>query len=147
MAGRCPESNSSDVFKDDMKVLVSTVTSPSLLEDPRALDTLFKTESWQTLMTFTRESARKCNIQPLSVILLSTSFHPASLPSTSAPGPSSSQMDEDIPQDVFDQIAADEGVRREGPSGVSSRIKICPHCTFENPAEEMDCQVCLLPLG
>ena len=51
-----------------MKVLVSTVTSPSSLENPATLDALFKTESWQTLMTFTRESARKCNSQPLNFI-------------------------------------------------------------------------------
>ncbi|KAG1757330.1 NPL4 family-domain-containing protein [Suillus lakei] len=117
-----------DILKADMQVLVSTVTSPSLLEDPSALNALFKTESWQTLMTFTRESA-------------------PSLPSTSAPGPSSSHIDEDIPQDVFDQIAAEEAARREGPSGVSSGIKICPHCTFENSEGETDCEVCGLPLG
>jgi nuclear protein localization family protein 4 len=116
------------VSKVDMKVLVSTVTSPSLLEDPLALNALFKTESWQTLMTFTRESA-------------------PSLPSTSAPGLSSSHIDEDIPQDVFDQIAAEEAARREGPSGVGSGVKICPHCTFENPQGETDCEVCGLPLG
>lgn len=115
------------VSKADMKVLVSTVTSPSLLEDPSALNALFKTESWQTLMTFTRESA-------------------PSLPSTSGPGPSSSHVDEDIPQDVFDQIAAEEA-RREGPGGVSSGIKICPHCTFENSEGGTDCEVCGLPLG
>lgn len=51
-----------------MKVLMGTVTL-SLL-DPLVLDELFKTESWQTLMTFTRESARKCNTQPLSVVSL-----------------------------------------------------------------------------
>lgn len=116
------------VSKADMKVLVSTVTSPSLLEDPSVLDALFKTESWQTLMTFTRESA-------------------PSLPSASAPGPSSSHIDEDIPQDVFDQIAAEEAAGRGGPSGASSGIKICPHCTFENPPGETDCEVCGLPLG
>ncbi|KAG1801358.1 NPL4 family-domain-containing protein [Suillus plorans] len=116
------------VSKVDMKVLVSTVTSPSLLGDPSVLNALFKTESWQTLMTFTRESA-------------------PSLPSTPAPGPSSSHIDEDIPQDVFDQIAAEEATRREGFSGVGSGVKICPHCTFENPEGETDCEVCGLPLG
>ncbi|OAX44852.1 polyubiquitin-tagged protein recognition complex, Npl4 component [Rhizopogon vinicolor AM-OR11-026] len=113
------------VSKDDMKVLVSTVTSPSLLGDSPALEALFKTESWQTLMTFTRESA-------------------PSLPSTSAPGLSPSHMDEDIPREVFDQIAANEV---GGNSRVGSGTKICPHCTFENPEEQTDCEVCGLPLG
>jgi nuclear protein localization family protein 4 len=129
-----------------MKVLVSTVTSPSLLEDPLALNALFKTESWQTLMTFTRESARACNYRSLNTVSY-VHISPASLPSTSAPGLSSSHIDEDIPQDVFDQIAAEEAARREGPSGVGSGVKICPHCTFENPQGETDCEVCGLPLG
>lgn len=129
-----------------MKVLVSTVTSPSLLGDPSVLNALFKTESWQTLMTFTRESARKCCCKSLDAV---SHVHilPASLPSTPAPGPSSSHIDEDIPQDVFDQIAAEEATRREGFGGVGSGVKICPHCTFENPEGETDCEVCGLPLG
>jgi len=127
-----------------MKVLVSTVTSSSL-EDTSALDALFKTESWQTLMAFTRESARKCISQPLDAVPLSAPFHTASLPSAS--GPSSSHMDEDIPQEVLDQIAANEAAGRESPSGMNSGTKVCPHCTFENPEGEADCEVCGLPLS
>jgi nuclear protein localization family protein 4 len=36
-----------------------TVSSPHLLEDAKNIDPVLKTEGWETLMTFTRESARK----------------------------------------------------------------------------------------
>ena len=48
----------SNLEQEDMKVLIRTVTSPTLLEDPASLDELLGTESWNTVMTFTRESAR-----------------------------------------------------------------------------------------
>ncbi|KAG6820750.1 hypothetical protein H0H93_012014 [Arthromyces matolae] len=107
---------------EDMKVLVATVSRPDLLVEMSALDQLIATDGWQTLMTFTRESA------------------PAR-PSSSAPtGGASSHMDEDIPQEVFDQIAAEEAAR------VGSSARICPHCTFENDHSRPDCDVCGLPL-
>jgi nuclear protein localization family protein 4 len=46
------------LFSDeDMQVLLRTATSPNL-EDAGALDQLIGTSSWQTLMTFTRETHR-----------------------------------------------------------------------------------------
>ena len=62
-------------------------------------------------------------------------------------------MDSDIPQEVLDQIAAEEtshgGVSRDsnGGSGTSSRFRVCPHCTFENGPAGTDCEVCGLPLA
>jgi nuclear protein localization family protein 4 len=56
-------------------------------------------------------------------------------------------MDEDIPPEVFDQIAAEEAARLDaGPSRGAGNIRICPHCTFENSDGETDCEVCGLPL-
>lgn len=52
-------------------------------------------------------------------------------------------MDEDIPQDVFDQIAAQEAASRGG----APNIRLCPHCTFENTHSGTDCEVCGLPLS
>ncbi|KAI6031945.1 NPL4 family-domain-containing protein [Pisolithus microcarpus] len=107
--------------KDDIKNLIRIVTSPGLTEDSKALDALVKTEGWQTLITFAHESA------------------------PSQPRPSStSHKDQDIPPEVFDQIAAEEAASREVRT---SRIKICPHCTFENDHSGSDCEVCGLPLG
>lgn len=54
-------------------------------------------------------------------------------------------MDDDIPPEVFDQIAAEQAASRE--SGSSSSIRICPHCTFENVHGGTDCEVCGLPLA
>lgn len=55
-------------------------------------------------------------------------------------------MNEDIPQEVFDQIAAEEAARNGGGSSAAGGIRICPHCTFENDRGGNDCEVCGLPL-
>ena len=39
--------------------MMRTITDPHLLEDAKNIDPVLSTEGWQTLMTFTRESARK----------------------------------------------------------------------------------------
>ncbi|KAF8559307.1 polyubiquitin-tagged protein recognition complex, Npl4 component [Imleria badia] len=109
---------------DDIKNLMRTATSPRLLEDPSVLDALMRTDGWQTLITFARESA------------------PAR-PTSSAPTDLGQEHDE-IPQDIFDQIAAEEATQTRGSN---SRVRICPHCTFENAHGGHDCEVCGLPLG
>ncbi|KAG6869146.1 hypothetical protein C0993_012245 [Termitomyces sp. T159_Od127] len=107
---------SSQLFSpEDMKVLIQAVSRQDLLEEPSALDLLFATDGWQTLMTFTRESA------------------PARPPS-SAPIRSSSHMDEDIPQEVFDQIAAEEAAHGDA---AGSSLRVCPHF--------ISCVVCMEP--
>lgn len=40
-----------------MRVLIKVATAPSL-DDPAVLDPLISTDSWQTIITFARESAR-----------------------------------------------------------------------------------------
>jgi hypothetical protein len=42
----------------DAKVLIRVATSLNIDDDPAILDALLETESWQTLATFARESAR-----------------------------------------------------------------------------------------
>jgi nuclear protein localization protein 4 homolog len=44
--------------QEDMKILIRVASSPNLLADPSLLDPLFATDSWHTLITFTRETAR-----------------------------------------------------------------------------------------
>ncbi|KAH8835856.1 NPL4 family-domain-containing protein [Flagelloscypha sp. PMI_526] len=107
----------------DTLTLLKAVSSPTLLDDPALLDPVLKCDSWQTLLTFAREMAPQ-------------------RPTTSAPtlGGGTSAMDEDISQDVFDQIAADEAASR------GTNIRLCPHCTFENTHSGTDCEVCGLPL-
>ena len=46
------------VSQEDMKVLLRVASSPNI-DDPSVTDELFSTESWHTLMTFARETARK----------------------------------------------------------------------------------------
>ena len=62
---------------------------------------------------------------------------------TSFPSGSGGGMDEEIPPEIFDQIRESE---MASGGGTSSRIRICPHCTFENTHEGTDCEVCGLPL-
>ncbi|KAI0073419.1 hypothetical protein K474DRAFT_1686211 [Panus rudis PR-1116 ss-1] len=76
-----------------------------------------RTGSWQTLMTFTRETA------------------PPPRPQSSFPATDSRHSD-DIPPKVFDQIAAGE-----------DQCRVCPHCTFVNSHGGSDCEVYGLPLN
>jgi nuclear protein localization family protein 4 len=113
---------------EDIKIMMRTVSSPDLLEDAKNIDPVLSTESWQTLMTFTQESA------------------PAR-PGTSAPsGSAGDAMDDDIPPEIFDQIAAEQAAS-QAAGGSSGGIRICPHCTFENAHGGSDCEVCGLPLA
>ncbi|KAF9056688.1 NPL4 family-domain-containing protein [Panaeolus papilionaceus] len=105
----------------DITLMMNTVSSPKLLEDPKNIDPVLKTDSWQTLMTFTRESA------------------PAGRPS--------GVVDDDIPQEVLDQIAAETAASGSNAGSGSGGIRICPHCTFENTHSRSDCEVCGLPLA
>lgn len=72
-------------------------------------------------------------------------------PSTSAPAsasrPSHLAMDEDIPPEIFDQIAREEEAARSAGPSSARNIRICPHCTFENSHGGSDCEVCGLPLS
>jgi len=107
----------------DMKILMEVATSPTLMSDPSQLDPLLATDGWQTLMTFTRENG------------------PQSASGLGA-------MD-DIPQDILDQIAAEQAAASgSAPASGSGTpgVKICPHCTFENDVRRTDCDVCGLPL-
>jgi nuclear protein localization family protein 4 len=116
------------ISPDDVKLFMRVASSPTLLEDSSQLDPIFQTEGWQTLTTFAREYAP---VRP-SASALSSSTH----------------MNEDIPQDVLDQIAAAEAVVGGGGAGSGSARgpRICPHCTFENDHGGTDCEVCGLPL-
>ncbi|KAI0793281.1 NPL4 family-domain-containing protein [Abortiporus biennis] len=73
------------VSPGDMKIFMSTLTSPNL-EDPAILDKVLKTDSWETLMTFARESAP-----------------PTTRPSSGTPAGGDHAMDEDIPPEFLEQ--------------------------------------------
>ncbi|CCM00348.1 uncharacterized protein FIBRA_02378 [Fibroporia radiculosa] len=85
---------------EDVQVLVRTATSPKL-DDSTVLDALIRTDGWQTLMTFARETA------------------PARPTSAAPSGPTHAAMDEDIPQDIYDQMAREQA---QSGGGNSRRI-------------------------
>ncbi|KIY51319.1 NPL4-domain-containing protein [Fistulina hepatica ATCC 64428] len=111
------------VSMDDMKLMMRTLSAPDLLDNPASLDPILTSESWQTLMSFARETT----VQR----------------SSSAPFGGNSHVDDEVPQEVLDQIAAVEAASG-GASGTS--VRVCPHCTFENSHGGSDCEVCGLPL-
>lgn len=129
-----------------MKLLVRAASSASS-GDPSTFYEVFKTNSWETLMTFTRENARMyyfpCREKRLSNNISLTA---------SQPPPQSMDADmDDLPQEIKDQIAQMEGQASTGGSGgageSSSGVRVCPHCTFENAHGGTDCEVCGLPLS
>lgn len=95
------------------------------MDDQSVLDPVLASDSWQTLMTFIHEHA------------------PQRPQGAAAPGLDSDAMDEDIPQEVYNQIVADNAVSGGGAGGIN---RVCPHCTFENTGGGSDCDVCGLPL-
>ncbi|KAH9836514.1 polyubiquitin-tagged protein recognition complex Npl4 component [Rhodofomes roseus] len=115
------------ISSDDMKVLIRTATSPNL-DDPTVLDALIRTDGWQTLMTFTRETT------------------PARPAGSGPSGPAHTAMDEDIPPELFDQIARDSAGQGGGFAAAGGSERVCPHCTFVNTHGGSDCEICGLPL-
>src|ERR1700722_5462522 len=134
-------------LQDDMKILMSVASSPTLPEDPTQLDPLLSTESWQVLMTFTRESARALAYFTFLPIFQPVTYLGPSRPSTSAPSISAKDGNNNIPQEVFDQVAAEDALRSASTSVGANGRRICPHCTFENAQDGGDCEVCGLPLS
>lgn len=123
-------------------MFVRVATAPNI-DDPAVLDQLLETESWQTLSTFARESARKSSLdihpKHFVVVLTSVLSTAPQRPSHPAPdGPSARIVNDDIPPELFDEA------RRDGGTSTSGRV--CPHCTFENSHGGNDCEVCGLPL-
>jgi nuclear protein localization family protein 4 len=129
-----------------------TVSNPKFFDDISLLDPVLNCDSWQTLMTFTRESARKLSPSPHHTSLIFTFSSTAVRPTSIPPGLGGSHIGDDIPPEIFDQIAAENeaAATSHGASGgdgiSSSGRRICPHCTFENTHGENDCEVCGLPL-
>ena len=68
---------------------------------------------------------------------------PPQRPTQPAPDrPSTRNLHEDIPPELFDDVASP--AHREG--GASASVRVCPHCTYENTDGGNDCDVCGLPL-
>ena len=118
--------------------------------DPTVLDALLGTESWQTIATFARESARTslytslCGAtQSIVIVLIYFTYATAQRPTRPAPdAPSTHIMDDDIPPELFEEVATPA----HGNGRPSANVRVCPHCTFENTNTGNDCEVCGLPL-
>ncbi|KAL5535116.1 NPL4 [Sanghuangporus sanghuang] len=112
---------------NDMKLLVRAASSAGS-EDQQVFYELFRTSSWETLMTFARENA-------------------PSLPDASN---QQTVLDEDIREQIAAMEAQSTGVETGmgvGGTSASASVRVCPHCTYENGHGGSDCEVCGLPLG
>lgn len=121
---------------------MEVATSPTLMRDSSQLDPLLATDGWQTLMTFTRENG--CEF-----VLSSPQQDSSLIPEVAQSASALEAMDDDIPQDILDQIAAEQAADSgsvPASGGDIPGVKICPHCTFENDLRKTDCDVCGLPL-
>lgn len=130
-------------------MLIRVATSPNIENDPAVLDALLETESWQTLATFARESARTSlfmlSYDSVTIVLNIYSFFTIApqRPTRPAPdAPSTRISDDDIPPELFDNVATPA----HGDGHTSTGGRVCPHCTFENTDGGNDCEVCGLPL-
>lgn len=135
------------VSQEDMNVLLRVASSPNL-EDPAVTDALFKTESWETLMTFTREMAREFNSALARYSLRGTNASLLAAPTSgqTVGAPASHDVD-DFSEELLARISREDAAGGSGGgSGGASNIRICPHCTFENTHGGSDCEVCGLPL-
>ena len=79
-----------------------------------------------------------CHLYSTSVLL--TTAPPPARPAPDAPP--SRITDDDIPPELFDEVATPAG----GDNRTSAAVRVCPHCTFENANGGNDCEVCGLPL-
>ncbi|KAH7104531.1 polyubiquitin-tagged protein recognition complex, Npl4 component [Auriculariales sp. MPI-PUGE-AT-0066] len=123
------------VFIDSMGILspedvqaITRAATADNLDDPQVLDDVVNRDGWRNLMAITAESA------------------PA--PSRSTATPAGGAFDDDIPADILNAIADDNGAGPSSGGGSGGgRARICPHCTFVNEHGGSDCEVCGLPLG
>lgn len=54
------------IIKEDLKLIMRTLSNPKIFDDISLLDPVLNCDSWETLMTFTRESARKFDFPCIS---------------------------------------------------------------------------------
>jgi len=70
--------------------------------------------------------------------MMRTDTRPASTQPATAAGGAGDPIDIDSVPDVDMPPDAQTG---------AAGVKVCPHCTFENPPGSVDCEICSLPLN
>jgi nuclear protein localization family protein 4 len=118
------------IRQDEQKLLCRAATVHAHPDDPEALEHLFASGGWQTLLQIVESSAAGSG--------------------TNAPGGAGNEtpsaafegMGIDSPHGQTDASAAGGG-----GGGDSGGERICPHCTYINEPGSSDCEVCGLPLS
>jgi nuclear protein localization family protein 4 len=106
--------------------------------DRTALEELFASNGWKTLLTIA-ESTR----MPLSHMTLPQADKSAT--QRNGGGRTFGQDRSDTPSQAFDDLGINSPARPAG--GGDGGPRVCPHCTFVNEGSGSDCDICGLPLG
>ncbi|KIR37157.1 nuclear protein localization protein 4 [Cryptococcus deuterogattii MMRL2647] len=125
----------------EQKILCRAATAHAHPNDTHALEELFASDGWQTLLTIVDSevsSNGRSNPPPTS------SFNNLGIDSPSFTGPSGggSATGSSAPPSGPGSVGAGAGAS----ASASSRERICPHCTFVNEHGGSDCEICGLPL-
>lgn len=121
---------------DEQKLIAQVATAHHHPEHAMALEGLFATGGWQTLLTIAESSAVvRDNITPADQFdrMGLGSSPPAGSSSAAASGPGSG-------------AGTGTGTPAATDLGGGGGGKACPHCTFINDSGASDCDVCGLPL-
>ncbi|WVQ62138.1 nuclear protein localization protein 4 [Kwoniella botswanensis] len=122
----------------EQKILCRAATMHAHPSDKNALEELFGSGGWQTLLTIV-ESSSSANV-PVQSAPPSRAFGELGIDSPHAGGSSTDLSGLNIPPEPSTSTSL-------GPQGGDGGERICPHCTFVNEAGRSDCDICGLPLG
>lgn len=111
--------------QEEQQLLCRAATVNAHPEDSSALEGLFASNGWQTLLQIVASSA------------------PSSGPSNGNAGRSETPLAQFEGMGIGSSDVAGDG----GSGGDAGGEKMCPHCTFINEGGRSDCEVCGLPLS
>ncbi|KIR82129.1 nuclear protein localization protein 4 [Cryptococcus gattii EJB2] len=128
----------------EQKILCRAATAHAHPNDTLALEELFASDGWQTLLTIVDSEVSpngRSNPPPTS------SFNNLGIDSpsfTGPPGGGGSGTESSAPPSGPGSVGAGAGAG--AGASASSRERVCPHCTFVNEHGGGDCEICGLPL-
>lgn len=120
--------------------------------DAAALPDLLKSDAWSALIEIAKSLQAASMSSILRVIGPCTSMlmfdYSLKIPIEPAQTMGNDGFEE-IPQHLLDEINGAGGsvVGSSAAPAEPSGPKACPHCTFENPPSNNDCELCGLPLA
>lgn len=127
---------------EEQKLVAMVATAHHHPEHTAAIEQLFATSGWQTLLTIaesqasTRQDTTAAQFDRMGI----------ASPATGSPGPAGSGSGLNTGPGTGTGTPAIPDDDIGGAAGGGGGQKACPHCTFINDAGATDCDVCGLPL-